>query len=254
MNPEDTSQPPQQSIPPEPPAPVPTLPQAGGPSLMPSDTQTTRVPNTLPVRQPGERTFTIVKRHPIGMFGIYAMCGLVLLVTAALAFIVAPSMASYNGKQVMLAGALVFTVVLAICAVVALVAAKIYWGNTWTVTTDSLTQIRQTGLFHRESSQLSLNDIEDVSSEQNGVLAKMLNYGVLRVEVPGDSNKFVFPFCPNPNYYAQQVLTVREAFEQNRRAEEMPRAAAPAPPVEPPIVPPAQPPAGPGSYGPPPTY
>lgn len=205
------------------------------------------------------------------MFGIYLMCGLVLIVTAGLAFGVAPSMAADNSSQIMLAGALVFAVVLGICVTVALIAAKIYWGNTWTVTTDSLTQVRQLGLFRRESSQLSLSDIEDVTAEQNGVGAKMFNYGVLRIAVPGDADKFMFPFCPNPNYYAQQILTVKEAFEHNRQAEEqsyrpqvapaaaqryaqpapvpLPAAPAPAPPpVEPPIVPPEQPPAGPGTY------
>src|SRR6185312_455186 len=76
-------------------------------------------------RQSGERTFTIIKRHPVGMFGIYVMCGLVLFVTAALAFGVAPSMASDNSREIMLAGVLVFAVVLGICTAVALVSAKI---------------------------------------------------------------------------------------------------------------------------------
>src|SRR6202011_6093270 len=96
-------------------------------------------------------------------------------------------------------------------------ATRIYWGNSWIVTSDSVTQVSQTSLFKRQSSQLSLIHLEDVTAEQNGVLAHMFNYGLLRVETAGERSKFTFTFCPNPNFYAREILAAREAFEQNRR-------------------------------------
>ncbi len=187
----------------------------------------TRVSNILPVTEPGERTVCVIKRHPVGLFGVYGTCALVLLITAVLAFIVLPA----------IVGVLVFIVVLAISAVFAWIAATVYWGNSWTVTSDSLTQVSRTGLFSRQSSQLSLQDLEDVTAQQNGMLAGMLNFGVLRVETAGESSKFMFPYCPNPNYYAQQILKAREVFEQNRRAEE--GAYQPAPAYQAPVAAPA---------------
>ena len=154
-------------------------------------------------------------------------CGLVILVTGLLAFMVVPDVAGSGSGTAMLAGGAIFMVVAIISTIFALISAKVYWGNTWTVTTDSLTQVRHFNLFSRQSSQLSLKDLEDVTAEQNGVLTEMFNYGLLRVETAGETSKFMFPYCPNPNYYAQQILAAREAFEQNRTAEESSYAKTP---------------------------
>lgn len=179
------------------------------------------VPNTLPVTEPGEHTVCVVKRHPVGILGTYVIAGVALIVTAAFAFMVVPDFIKDKG-QATAAGGLLFVIVAVVCSLFLLIARKVYWGNSWTVTSDSLTQVSRLGLFSRQSSQLSLRDLEDVTAAQDGVLARMLNYGVLRVETAGERSKFVFPFCPNPNYYAQQILTAREAFERNRTAEETP--------------------------------
>jgi uncharacterized membrane protein YdbT with pleckstrin-like domain len=216
MNPEDILPP---TSPATPEQPVPSNPPAPPEPANPPDPNT-RVADISPVNEPGERMVFTVKRHPIGILGVYVTCGLVLIVTAVLAFIMAPSIfKSGNTSQAILAEAVVFAIVAALCAGFALVVTKVYWGNRWTLTSDSITQVNQTSLFKRQSSQLELGDMEDVTAEQNGMLAHMFNYGVLRVETAGESSKFVFTFCPNPNYYAQQILAAREAYEQNRRIE-----------------------------------
>jgi hypothetical protein len=174
----------------------------------------TRIPDTLPVLQSGEREICTIKRHPIGILGVYATCGLVAIVSAVLAFGLAPGIFNEDNRQVVLVGALIFVMVAVICAAFALIATKVYWGNTWTLTTDSLTQVRRISLFRRHSSQLSLEDMEDVTSEQNGILARMFNYGLLKVETANERTKLLFPFCPNPNYYAAQILSAKEKFEQ----------------------------------------
>lgn len=196
-----------------------------------------RVPNTLPVREPGEREILTVKRHPIGIIGVYAMCGTVLLVTAVLAFVMAPGVFGNDStQQAVLAGTLIFTIIALGCAVFAFIMTKVYWANSWTLTTDSLTQVNQPSLFRRQSSQLSLENLEDVTAEQNGVLPRILNYGVLKVETAATTGKFTFPFCPNPNYYAEQILKAREEFERHSHKESaIYEAPAPAQAAVPPI-------------------
>lgn len=221
-----------------------------------------RIANSLPVMQPGERTVCTIKRHPIGIFGVYAMCGLVVIVTAVLAFLIVPGFSDDNVEQTALIGALIFVVVASLCTLFAALATKIYWGNTWVITTDSMTQVNQVGLFNRQSRQLALEDIEDVGSKQKGILAQLFNFGLLQVETASETGKFMFPYCPNPNYYAQQILNARENFVQKIHAEEQGHESGvlrPAPPVSPPVVSPApeppqppqaplqQPPPGPGN-------
>lgn len=208
--------------------------------------------NPIESMLPGERNICEIIRHPIGMLGIYVMAGLVLVVAAVLAFVVAPDfLTSFNKTNVLSIGGLVFLIIAIFTAGFLFVSNKVYWGNRWVLTTDSLTQITQTSLFDKQSSQLSLGNLEDVTAEQNGVLTHMFNYGVLRVETAGERSKFLFLFCPNPNYYAQQVLRAREAFEQDIRQVggvnqgTYNQNSAPAQSFPQPNVPPAQPPTNP---------
>lgn len=195
-----------------------------------------RVGNTLPVRQPGEREIFTIKRHPIARVRIYALCLFVTLLATGLAFMLASgALNDGSGEQDFTVVGAVFLAVGAIATVFALLITKINAGNSWTLTDDSLTQVEQTGLFKRHSSQLALDNVEDVTSIQNGLLPELLNYGQLRVETAGEQGKFIFNFCPNPNYYAAQILTAREAFEHHDR--EIPPESAAATPREQPLPP-----------------
>lgn len=95
----------------------------------------------------------------------------------------------------------------------------VYQGNRWIITTDSLTQVTQIGLFKRTSSQLSLANLEDVTVNQNGLFQSLVGYGTLRVETAGERSKFVFPFCPNPNKCAKEIIGAHEAYIAENPAE-----------------------------------
>jgi len=173
------------------------------------------VNNPLAVMEPGERIICEIKRHPIGMLGIYAMAGFVLLIIAILAFVVAPAVLTNTDKTaVMRYGGIVFLVAALLAAGFTFVSHIVYWGNRWILTSDSITQVTQNSLFDKRSSQLSLAHLEDITAEQNGILTHMFNYGVIRAETAGERSKFTFLFCPMPNAYAQQILRAREEFEQ----------------------------------------
>ncbi len=57
-----------------------------------------------------------------------------------------------------------------------------------------------------------------MTAEQNGILAKMFNYGVLKAETAGEHSKFTFTNCPNPTLYAQQIIQAREEFAQGKHS------------------------------------
>lgn len=216
-----------------------------------------QVHNPLNTMREGERNIFEVRRHPIGLFGMYFSAGLLLVVVGVLALGVAPTyLTNYNKSSVMLVGLAVFLVVALFTLIFVAIGHKVYWGNRWILTTDSLTQVQQRGLFDKQSGQLSLGNLEDVTAVQDGMLAHMFNFGVLRAETAGERSKFVFAFCPNPNYYAQQVLSARENFEQGRRGDPSPQRpyrsegsyqtqidnqpAMPAQPAQSPVLPPSE--------------
>lgn len=180
-----------------------------------------RVSNELQVTQPGETVIVDIKRHPIGLIFAYIGVSIVLITLAVLAFTVAPTMST----AIQQFAVLVFFLVAILASLYSLIITKVYWGNTWVVTSDSVTQITQTGLFSRQSSQLSLEHIEDVVAEQNGILTHIFDYGLLKVQTAAEHSKFHFPYCPNPNFYAQKILAAREAFH----AHHSPSNVRPAP-------------------------
>ena len=171
-----------------------------------------RVDNNLRVMQPGEREIFTVKRHPIGLIAIYVTIAVVVALMAVLAFGILPS--ADSGGNTATVSAVIFVFLTALALIYALIATTVYEGNSWVVTSDSLTQVSQTSLFNRQSSQLSLANLEDVTAEQNGIFAHIFNYGILKAETAGEHSKFRFVYCPNPNLYAQQILHAREEFEQ----------------------------------------
>jgi hypothetical protein len=180
------------------------------------------IQNPIGVSQKGEQTICEIKRHPIGIIGVYITAGFLLLAIAAITFIIAPNiLSSVERSQVLSVGAIAYIVIAFLTVGFLFIANIVYWGNRWVVTSDSITQIIQTSLFHTQSSQLSLGNLEDISAEQDGILTHMFNYGVLKDETAGERSKFQFIYCPNPNEYAQKVIAAREVFEQKLREGEI---------------------------------
>lgn len=201
-------QPPQnpQSEQPEVPAPVSTQPAPAVP-------QATRH-NPLNAMREGETYIFEIHRHPIGLIGTYIMLGLVALVVGAIGIGAPIVFGDSAGSALATIGALAAVVVIFMLGVVALVVHKVYYDNLWILTSDSLTQVTRGGLFNRQSSQLGLDNLEDVTVTQKGILPHILNYGTLYGQTAGEHSKFVFTYCPNPNEYARKILDARELFEQ----------------------------------------
>lgn len=182
------------------------------------DSPKNKVNNELTVHQTGERTIFTVHKHPIGLLGTYSLSGVVAITVALLTYYLSHNTVTNGNASISAAFAsVVFIVVAALCALYSLLFTKVYMGNSWILTSDSLTQVQQSNLFDRESSQLSLHNLEDISAEQNGFLPHILNYGIVKVETAGEKTKFSFNYCPNPNYYARQVLAARESFLTSHR-------------------------------------
>jgi Bacterial PH domain len=181
----------------------------------PEDFQQVR--NPLEAMSPGEKIICEIKRHPIGMLSKYILAAFVFVALGILAVYVLPSLDTSSTSKVSPSQLRVFALVIllgmgAIGVLMLWISAYIYYRNRWVVTSDSITQVSQTGLFSAQMSQLSMANLQDVTVVQDGILPTMMNYGVIRAETAGERSKFVFLYCPNPKYYAQQILIARENF------------------------------------------
>ncbi len=201
---------------PEAPAEAP-IPQTATPPAPPS-----KHDHPMVVLQPGERIVAQIKRHPIGIIGNYISAGLVVVLGAAAALFLVPHVTQNadDAKQIQEAAVGLWALLAVGAAGMVAIASKIYWQNEWIITSDSITQIMQIGLFTRQSAQLSMENLEDVTVDQDGFVQHSFNFGTLHVETAGEHSKFVFPYCPNPTYYARLILEAREDFVNHKQYEE----------------------------------
>ena len=167
---------------------------------------------------PGENRVCEIRRHPIGLFGVYATSGLIIVIALAAAALV-PILLPDVSAGFKLGVVLIAVVVMAITLLFAAIGALIYKDNRWIVTSDSITEVTRTGLFNHQTSQLSLANLEDVTVDQDGILEQMLGYGELHVETAGEHSKFIFPFCPQPNDCARKIIAAHEAYIAHRPNE-----------------------------------
>jgi uncharacterized membrane protein YdbT with pleckstrin-like domain len=166
-----------------------------------------------------EHVVTVVHRSVIGLVYIYLealAAAIALIALAILAFPDLFSSLSANSNILLMMGA-VFSI--ALVFFILFIATYVYRQSKLIVTDQNLIQISQNGLFSRKVSRLSVSNVEDVSANQHGFLQTIFNYGVLTVETAGEMQNFIFPYCPNPNKYADQILDARQAYA-NKLEEE----------------------------------
>jgi uncharacterized membrane protein YdbT with pleckstrin-like domain len=159
-----------------------------------------------------EHVVTVVRRSIIGLVYIYlfafgAVTALILL--AVLAFPGLFGSLSQNSNMLLFAAA-IFAI--ALIFFILFIATYVYRQNKLVVTDQNLVQILQGGLFARRISRLSMSNVEDVTADQQGILPSIFNYGTLNVETAGERENFIFPYCPNPNIYSDQILDARQAY------------------------------------------
>lgn len=192
----------------------------------PQDGQRPPELHPLVVLRPGERVICEIKRHPFGVFTMYASGAFAIIVITVLA-ILAPSYIgefTFDGNVQSIALGIAAIISIGVIAIL-LLATNIYWQNRWIITDDSITQISQNGLFGRKVSQLSMESLEDITVDKNGIIQTMFNFGTLHAETAGEKSKFVFIYCPDPNKYARMILQAHEMFLHQTRHQ--PQAVMP---------------------------
>lgn len=155
----------------------------------------------------------IIRRHPVGIILVYIEA--ILAVLAVILFLILLSPEIFRGNSFSdLAWIGVAMIIIAFALFfMLLVSTYIYNQNRIIVTDHDIEQIIQRGLFVRKISRLELSDVEDVSVSQKGLLPTLFGYGTLTIETAGaQQENFVFPYCSNPNIYAQRLLHVRGKY------------------------------------------
>jgi hypothetical protein len=92
----------------------------------------------------------------------------------------------------------------------------IYYLNVQIVTNQRVVDITQNGLLSHTVSELELTHIEDVTTEVQGILPTMFNYGEVYVQTAAEKERFVFTNVPRPADVQKLILDLYEKLPKNR--------------------------------------
>lgn len=168
----------------------------------------------------GEYVISAVKRHPIGLVSIWAVVGLgILIIFIGFPFLL--NSKTFFGGYSLPASAIMSGVVMLLLAAVlfilgGIIATIVYKANRFYLTNESVMQHIQTSLFSKKDQTISLQNIEDASFRQKGILQTLLNYGSIRLSTEGEETTYRFNFVANPKKEIDRLNNAVEAFKSFR--------------------------------------
>ena len=94
-----------------------------------------------------------------------------------------------------------------------------YYLDTWIVTNERIINIEQKGLFNRVASELPLDAVQDVTSDVQGIIRTMFDYGDVVVQTAGQMRQFHFKEIPAPEQIKEQIIHIVEDNRERKRQE-----------------------------------
>lgn len=123
----------------------------------------------------------------IGTIAAFALILLVFIITMASGVLSSDDM----GRNFL---AVVFTTIIAVIFIAAIISLRIYRGNKLFITNKRVMQFSMTSLVSSSVNIIDLSSIEDASYHQKNIFQKIFKYGTLRLSTVGDETTYTFPF------------------------------------------------------------
>lgn len=166
----------------------------------------------------GEYVISAIRRHPIGIFEIWGFIGFLIFLTLLFIPFYANNYATFSrfltgsatGAPTLTSVSILLLLICSLFVLGGLAATRVYLGNKFFLTNESVVQIIQTSLLSKKEQSISLSNIEDASFTKHGVLQHIFDYGSLRLSTEGDETTYRFSYVSNPR---QQVATLNNAVE-----------------------------------------
>ncbi len=168
----------------------------------------------FPSQQPNETIHLVVREHWI--FLVFRLLVVVFLFILLLAFqtyapAIIPGLFEGTAAKVVALAGQVYTLGLVMTIFLIWV---FYYLNIQIITNLRIVDIDQHGLFSRSISELHIDKIEDVTSESNGPIATIFQYGNVYVQTAGTIDRFEFDRVPAPEQIEKIILDLYEKRPQ----------------------------------------
>ncbi|MBP7006323.1 PH domain-containing protein [Patescibacteria group bacterium] len=165
----------------------------------------------LPNCHPDEKMVYFLRRHPITLSGVFLGYLLVLLLPILSGSFLASTRPDLIQDPIIfpvivLGGSLFFL----FCWLFLFQVFLDYYLDVWVVTNQRILNITQTGLFHRQVSELRLYRVQDATASLNGFWNTFFNYGAIEIQTAGEHARFVFEDISHPQDVAKKIMQLAE--------------------------------------------
>lgn len=95
-----------------------------------------------------------------------------------------------------------------------------YYLDVWIITNHRIIDIEQKGFFNREISTFSIDRIEDVTVNVEGILATFIKFGNLHAHTAADSHDFTIPQANDPMHIKDVIMAQARKAKGSLRTNE----------------------------------
>lgn len=94
-----------------------------------------------------------------------------------------------------------------------------YYLDLGVVTNERILDIEQRGLFSRVISEISVDNVQEVTNKIHGFFATFLNYGYIEVQTAGAEKNIEFVTIPDPVGVSQTIIRLSKEFHKKKELE-----------------------------------
>lgn len=167
-------------------------------------------------QQPDEEVIMVVRKHWIALMlplSSGAMIYLIMILIVVLVPIFAPKVFSGFGYNFLVP---LISLFFLFNTLYIFIEWLMYYLHIDIVTTEHLVDIGQKNLFSRKIATMDLENIQDVSATQEGMMQTFYNFGTVMVQTAGGLPNFALEKVPNPYDVTQRIMELKEECVQRK--------------------------------------
>ncbi|PIZ57095.1 hypothetical protein COY23_01895 [bacterium (Candidatus Torokbacteria) CG_4_10_14_0_2_um_filter_35_8] len=166
--------------------------------------------NSLKIEfEENEEVIAVIRKHPICLAKpIFVLIFFLVLISFFLKFFLAS-----------LAGFIILLVILCILLGYSLSHFLLWYFDIFLVTNQRLIDIDQKGIFRKEISETSLDKIQDVTYEVNGIINTIFGLGSVKVQNAGSKSVIEIQSTRNPRAIQELISSLERVSEQSKEKE-----------------------------------
>lgn len=174
----------------------------------------------LPNQQVGEEVKIFMRRHWIELVKIaFNALGLLLVPTLGLIVVNVTDITLLNHVIIGPLVLVIFSVYILLVATLTLTSLTDYWLDVWVVTNERIINSEQLGLFNRVVSEVKLEQIQDITSEQKGFLETFITFGDVYIQTAAERERFQFKNIDNPDDIKIKIGSLTNTCKVNHHHE-----------------------------------